>query len=93
MGGSDNELKLCPFCGAKVVDEQRVAELEAELQARELYPDGFVPHSELIARMGELESLVHDMRRLIGLSADIPATINGCKLIDKRMHALGINED
>ena len=43
--------------------EKRIAELEAELQAREDYPGGFIPHAELIARIGELEAESERWRR------------------------------
>ena len=68
--------------------ERIVIDIDGE--RHEYDADMVVSALERYGRIAELESLVRDMRRFIGLSAEIPATVSGCKLIDERMHALGL---
>ena len=44
---------------------ERNVELEAELTAREKYPNGFMSAADMQARIGELESLVRDAMELL----------------------------
>lgn len=56
---------------------ERNAELTAELEARDKYPDGFVSHSEMMERVGELEAEVRKvsaecerLRNKLGIAFD-----------------------
>ena len=58
----------CDCCNwQKERDElrERVAGLEAELAAREDYPNGFVQHSELFERLGDAERERDELRRQV----------------------------